>query len=308
MCNSPRRFPFSWRKRWAFFISTLAAWSLGVAELAALWKQGEPWLLKNIPYSPQVYYGPMPAPTREGSSLDFSATVSFDGHFPLERMNEFSRREVFRSLLSTIPVSLRLNASEVLETVLKYSEKYKVDPFWALAVTWTESHFRSEAQSHVGAAGPMQIMPATGHYLSAKMGLRMNRRLARQMVWIPEINIEMGVRYLAQLLRTFKGDFVLATVAYNMGPGWVRKRLRKRLPVGTQNRYLDRVRRHYWPLSRPFRTYFRHHPAPSGEKNYVARNSPVPWEWRLSAVEAMDFYLGYRGLHSYPTVARVRVQ
>ena len=290
------------------FIATLAAWSLGVAELAALWKRGGPWLLKDIPYSPQAYYGPMPKASEEGEPLDFSAARSFARHFPLERMNEFSRREIYRSLLSSIPMSLRPDATEVLQTVLKYSAKYKVDPFWALAVTWTESHFRSQAQSHVGAAGPMQIMPATGHYLSAKMGLRMNRHLAHQMVWVPEINIEMGVRYLAQLLRTFKGDFVLATVAYNMGPGWVRQRLRKRLPVGTKNRYLDRVRRHYWPLSGPFRTYFRHHPAPSRQKNYVARNNPIPWEWRISAVEAMDFYLGHKGLLSHPVVARVQVQ
>ncbi len=295
--------PLSLRGR-AFFVSTALAWSLGLAELAALWKHGTPWLLKSIPYSPAVYQGPPPPPQGPKRSLDFHSTQSFTRNVPLGRMNEFSTAEISSTLLANIPPSLRSNAAEIVGTVLKYAEKYQVDPFWALAVTWTESHFRQEAQSRVGAIGPMQIMPATGHYLSARMGLRMNRRLAKRMTWVPEINVEMGVRYLAYLLRAFKGNFVLSTVAYNMGPGTVRQRLRRGLPVGTDNRYLNRVRRHYWKLMRPFRTYFRHHPLPA-ERNYVARDNPVAWEWRLPLEEALDFYLGHKGLPAYPTVANL---
>mgnify|MGYP000297768738 CR=1 FL=1 len=66
------------------------------------------------------------------------------------------------------------------------------------------------------------------------------------------ILIEMGVLYLKRLLKMFKGSYRLATVAYNMGPGGVYRRLRRKQEVGVNNQYLDKVRRHYKLISKNF--------------------------------------------------------
>ncbi|MBF0209080.1 MAG: transglycosylase SLT domain-containing protein, partial [Oligoflexia bacterium] len=60
----------------------------------------------------------------------------------------------------------------------------------------------------------------------------------------PYLNIEMGIVYLKYLLETFESP-ILATVAYNMGPNWVKQRLEKKLPVGLDNQYLRKVKEIY---------------------------------------------------------------
>jgi len=41
--------------------------------------------------------------------------------------------------------------------------------------------------------------------------------------WNPEHNIQGGVKYIAEMLRLFDGNYKLAIAAYNAGPGNVRK-------------------------------------------------------------------------------------
>ena len=55
---------------------------------------------------------------------------------------------------------------------------------------------------------------------------------------------------LKRLLKKFNYNHRLATVAYNMGPGWTRGRLRNNLPVGNRNEYLDKVQRAYKRISK----------------------------------------------------------
>ncbi|MBF0362725.1 MAG: transglycosylase SLT domain-containing protein [Oligoflexia bacterium] len=64
----------------------------------------------------------------------------------------------------------------------------------------------------------------------------------------PKINIEMAIIYLKYLFDIFDCP-VLATVAYNMGPTWVKGRLDKNYPVGNDNEYLNKVRNMYQNLS-----------------------------------------------------------
>ncbi len=100
---------------------------------------------------------------------------------------------------------------------------------WMFAVTRQESAFMIQAKSHVGAMGLMQLMPATAKETAQRYGIPL---ASPQSAVIPEINIKLGAAYLNQVLGQFKGNRVLASAAYNAGPGRVRQWLRdaKHLP------------------------------------------------------------------------------
>ncbi len=100
---------------------------------------------------------------------------------------------------------------------------------WVFAVTRQESAFMIQAESHVGAMGLMQLMPATAKETAQRYGIPLaNPRSAVN----PSTNIQLGTAYLSQVLEQFKGNRVLASAAYNAGPGRVRQWLRdaKHLP------------------------------------------------------------------------------
>jgi len=92
-----------------------------------------------------------------------------------------------------------------------YSRIYDVDEELVHAIVKQESCFNEGAHSRVGAIGLMQLMPQTA------LGLRINDP------WNPEHNIQGGVKYIAEMLRYFNGNYKLAIAAYNAGPGNVKK-------------------------------------------------------------------------------------
>ena len=92
----------------------------------------------------------------------------------------------------------------------KAAKRYGVDPDLVHAVILTESRYQPEAQSHKGAMGLMQLMPATARLYGVKDP------------WSPSQNIDGGVRHLRDLLRHYD-DIELALAAYNAGKGAVKK-------------------------------------------------------------------------------------
>ncbi len=107
--------------------------------------------------------------------------------------------------------TVKLNLTAFTNTVNHVAKNNHVDPALVRALIHAESAFNSQATSHAGAQGLMQLMPATAKELGVKNALN------------PEQNIKGGVKYLAQLLQQFKGDIRLATAAYNAGPNAVKK-------------------------------------------------------------------------------------
>jgi soluble lytic murein transglycosylase len=94
---------------------------------------------------------------------------------------------------------------------------------WVFAITRQESAFMNDARSGVGASGLMQLMPAT----AKETAKRFNIPLASpQQVLNPDTNIQLGAAYLSQIHGQFNGNRVLATAAYNAGPGRVRQWLK----------------------------------------------------------------------------------
>ena len=74
----------------------------------------------------------------------------------------------------------------------------------------------SNARSHAGAMGLMQLMPATARHV-AKNVLK-TRPARRHELFQPDTNIALGSAYLKQMKGELGDSAVLATAAYNAGP------------------------------------------------------------------------------------------
>jgi soluble lytic murein transglycosylase-like protein len=83
-----------------------------------------------------------------------------------------------------------------------------VPPALVKAVIAAESMFDSEAVSHAGAQGLMQLMPDTARSLGVEDPFR------------PDENVRGGTEYLRAMLDRY-GDFSRALAAYNAGPSAV---------------------------------------------------------------------------------------
>jgi hypothetical protein len=200
-------------------------------------------------------YGPVPKIQLEKTSYHFDNLFLTSGAFkdiPIDRLSEFSKSEIKQMVLKTVPIKLQERFSLVIPMALAFSEKYQVDPFWVMSIMWTESHFDQFATSKKDAKGLMQILPGTGHYITEQLGKKVSKNTIYKVINKPIVNIEFGTYYLKKLLKSFNGNYKYATIAYNMGPTGVRNRLKNNLPVGTRNDYLDKVKRAYHKISRPF--------------------------------------------------------
>lgn len=150
------------------------------------------------------------------------ARIAYDMGWYFPAIRNISRAQYWDDLDIRFPMAHRSNfVTEAKNRGLQSS--------WMFAVTRQESAFMIQAKSHVGAMGLMQLMPATAKETAQRYGIALaNPRSAV----IPEINIQLGAAYLSQVLGQFKGNRVLASAAYNAGPGRVRQWLRdaKHLP------------------------------------------------------------------------------
>ena len=94
-----------------------------------------------------------------------------------------------------------------------------LDKAWVYGLIRQESRFIMDAQSHVGASGLMQVMPSTGRWVAKKIGLT---DFAQEMLSDVRTNILLGANYMNMVLGNMDGSQVLATAAYNAGPGRLR--------------------------------------------------------------------------------------
>jgi hypothetical protein len=102
-------------------------------------------------------------------------------------------------------------AGDYGKDILRATLDTRVSPALVLAVIGIESAGKTDAVSHAGAVGLMQLIPATAERFGVKDSTD------------PVQNIEGGVAYLDWLLREFDNDPVLALAAYNAGEGAVRE-------------------------------------------------------------------------------------
>lgn len=90
---------------------------------------------------------------------------------------------------------------------------------WVYGLIRQESRFISNARSSAGASGLMQLMPNTARWVAGKLGLRDWRWTQ---VTDIDTNVSLGTYYLRHVLDVLDGHPVLASAAYNAGPGRAR--------------------------------------------------------------------------------------
>lgn len=166
----------------------------------------------------------------------FYAGVSADGRLRVAD-------EPGSGLLAFQPSTLRKAAGRPREGIVDASRwqpllqqiaaEVGIEPALLQAVVQQESAFNPLAVSPAGAAGLMQLMPAT----AARFGVRDR--------FDPVQNLRGGARYLAWLLHHFDQDLDLALAGYNAGEGSVRRHGNRIPPFVETQAYVRAVRQHY---------------------------------------------------------------
>ena len=127
-----------------------------------------------------------------------------------------------------------VNTSERTRTEFDYSQRFPaphneilqptvqtlgLDRAWVYGLIRQESRFIIDARSGVGASGLMQVMPSTAQYVAKKIGLT---DFVHTMLNDLRTNIVLGANYMSMVLDSADGSQLLASAAYNAGPGRAR--------------------------------------------------------------------------------------
>ena len=84
------------------------------------------------------------------------------------------------------------------------------------AIIRKESKFKASDVSHAGAIGLMQINPVTGAQIAKRLKIP---SYTSEKLKDSKINVRIGQKYIAKLLKRYEGDVLLMLAAYNTGPG-----------------------------------------------------------------------------------------
>ena len=144
------------------------------------------------------------------------AKLAYDMQWYFPAIRTISQAQYWDDLDIRFPMAYRSNLTQQAKLRGLHSS-------WVFAITRQESAFMSDARSGVGAMGLMQLMPATAKETARKFGIPLS---APQQALDPDKNIQLGAAYLSQVHGQFNGNRVLASAAYNAGPGRVRQWLK----------------------------------------------------------------------------------
>jgi len=149
------------------------------------------------------------------------ATRSYDDKQLLAASAYAMRQEWYDIAITTAD-----NTKQLHDFNLRYPTPYRdlfrtaaqnegVDEAWVYGLARQESRFMHYAKSGVGAAGLMQIMPATAKWAAKRMGLDgYNNDLIHDLT----TNVGIGTYYIRYTFEMMNGQAVMATAAYNAGP------------------------------------------------------------------------------------------
>ena len=141
---------------------------------------------------------------------------------------------------------------EYSDLVNFYATEYNVDPNLVYAIIKAESNFDEKAISNKNACGLMQLMFDTAVQVAKEIGIDINE----ETIYEPDININIGVKYISTLINKYNGNIPLALTAYNAGIGnvdnWISNDIIKadgsdieNIPFKETNNYVRKILRDY---------------------------------------------------------------
>ncbi len=165
----------------------------------------------------------------------FEMELRFEGNrewnWQLRKMNErqllaaaeYARRNDVLDRMVTTADRIKVELDLTQRYPIPYDDIMKtatgpmgLDKAWVYGLIRQESRFIRSARSQVGASGLMQIMPGTATYVARKIGMAGFTLSSLNDI---KINITLGTQYLNMVLANLGGSQILATAAYNAGPG-----------------------------------------------------------------------------------------
>lgn len=155
------------------------------------------------------------------------------------------------------------------QTIQQYAKKLQVDPDYVFAIIRQESVFNPNARSPVGAAGLMQLMPATARmeanslrrdYVPGKRRQALMRQAKRKRIFEAETNLVLGIHHVYRLFKKYKNPIHVLT-AYNANPSVTKKWMEnidssdtlayvERIPYRETRAYVKLVMRNYFYYKR----------------------------------------------------------
>ncbi|MCB0393345.1 MAG: lytic transglycosylase domain-containing protein, partial [Bdellovibrionales bacterium] len=101
------------------------------------------------------------------------------------------------------------------KSVETFASSFGIPKELVWSIMRTESHYRFDARSPVGALGLMQIMPYTGARIAKLLKMP---GFETEHLLEPDMNVRLGARYLSRLSEKFDSNLPLIAAAYNAGP------------------------------------------------------------------------------------------
>jgi soluble lytic murein transglycosylase len=191
---------------------------------------------------------------REWSSLARAypgdAAIAFNHADALARAGDANRaiqillsefRDVVRHGASSVPPRFwqilypRANWDAITES----AKKRDLDPWLVAAIIRQESAFDPGVVSGAGAVGMMQIMPVEASRIASSEGVA--REIAREQLFDPATNIELGAIELRGLLDRQGGNETLAVASYNAGEAAVKRWTGRRPIEADLDRFVETI-------------------------------------------------------------------
>ena len=115
--------------------------------------------------------------------------------------------------IGLVAVFFRLFPIKYINEIKVYSSKYGLKEYVVASVINIESGYNEKAVSHAGAMGLMQLKLSTANDMARNTDII----ITEDNIFDVDINIEMGCKYIAYLLKMFDGNEVNALASYNWG-------------------------------------------------------------------------------------------
>lgn len=179
-----------------------------------------------------------------GHRAEIQAQVAFQSNI----QNNTVTHVVYLDTLSQRTFGRRDFANEIYEMTLKY-DNLDIDLISATITHESAGTWSPTIVSPAGAMGLMQIMPATGQYLTIHEGIEWTTK--KDILFNPITNIRLGSRYLSMLMAKYslnmnrEDSIEAALAAYNGGERrvayWLKRKRNYRYLYKETQKYIPRV-------------------------------------------------------------------